>query len=925
MKHKKILAVAVAIVAAAAPVWAVFNEKDLEQTLSVLRFELREQYRRMEHSRQRMDGRNENQHAQMVEMVKKCNELSLVLYSQSQDYTFDLTYALKEVTDSYEKFSRDTMPYNEMVSSLDIEIERYGKLIESLKRLPPALEEYPDSLKDRFLDGKMTPPPFKVREGEEQNRPFVLDEDGQESRDSCVYYAENLLKMYQRQRERIVRDNEHYSNMSARLKETYDYAQKRYNVVQHRIFFDGQDDYFSVLGSLKSYTKTAFQEAVEKYRRPSGDDDDCTSLEILGHMLEEDDEEVDEDGEHHHHECTEDETEEEHALHEHHHHDHSQWRGPIVLGLIFFVILYLVVASVLSIVLIKVGSHLVRRYRHKREITEDRHGLKQKKLCITLLCGDLIFAATIMIAMCFVHQNFLNLASGLLLVFAWLFAAILFSALVHVKPEQMKSTLKLYTPVIVMGLLVITFRIIFIPNKLVNLVFPPLLLGFSIWQAIVNIRNRTNVRKSDYILSWITLVVLAATTVMSWAGYVLLGVQVFIWWLFQLAAVATVTAVYDILAWYDGKVMERRVARYRKEHKIVNPKRKGAFIEVTWLFDFVKMAVVPVLAILTVPYCIWHASDVFDLTEICMNFFMKPFVNLTDTAGNEVLHLSLYKIVLVSCLYFIFNYINYMLRSFYSHLRYTKAMEQSGNDFVHANEVNLTLAHNIIAILVWGTYIVIAIVALKIPMGAISVVAAGLATGIGLALKDVLNNFIYGIQLMSGRLRVGDYIECDGIRGKVERISYQSTEIVTLDGALMAFTNSTLFAKNFKNLTRNNAYECVKIPVGVAYGADVEQVRGIISKAMEQMKTRDKYNREIVDPARGISVAFSDFGESSVDLVVKQFVIVEEEVAYVAKAKEIIYDALNANGIEIPFPQRDVYIRQMAAPAAQSAEPSGKE
>lgn len=81
------------------------------------------------------------------------------------------------------------------------------------------------------------------------------------------------------------------------------------------------------------------------------------------------------------------------------------------------------------------------------------------------------------------------------------------------------------------------------------------------------------------------------------------------------------------------------------------------------------------------------------------------------------------------------------------------------------------------------------------------------------------------MQLMSGRLRVGDYIECDGIRGKVDNITYQSTQIEAVDGSIMAFPNSSLFAKNFKNLTRNNSYEFLGLPVGVAYGTDVDHAR----------------------------------------------------------------------------------------------------
>ena len=200
---------------------------------------------------------------------------------------------------------------------------------------------------------------------------------------------------------------------------------------------------------------------------------------------------------------------------------------------------------------------------------------------------------------------------------------------------------------------------------------------------------------------------------------------------------------------------------------------------------------------------------------------------------------------------------------------------------------------------------------LKIPTAAVKVIGAGLATGLGFAMKDILNNFFYGVQLMSGRVRVGDFIECDGIRGKVDSINYQSTQIIASDGSVMAFPNATLFNKNFKNLTKNHSYELLSFDVGVKYGVNVDEVRGIIQEALEPLKKKDVYGRDIVDPKYGIQVRFKDFGDNSVNLSVYQYITVEEHYAYPARAKELIYNALNEHGIEIPFPQRDLYIKSM--------------
>ncbi len=260
-------------------------------------------------------------------------------------------------------------------------------------------------------------------------------------------------------------------------------------------------------------------------------------------------------------------------------------------------------------------------------------------------------------------------------------------------------------------------------------------------------------------------------------------------------------------------------------------------------------------------------------------------------------------------LFFLFRYLNYALKAFYQMLRKRKRK----ND-VSTIIGNATLANNVISILVWGFYVISAMMILEVSGKGISIVMAGLATGLGFAMKDLLENFVYGVILMTGRLRVGDYIECDGVQGKVESINYQSTQIVTLDGCVIAFQNAALFSKNFKNLTRNHGYVLVKIPVGVAYGTNVEKVRKMLIKSLEPLAVKNAAGKYIVDTKQGFSVLFDNFGESSVDLFVVCWALVEEKVALVARVKEVIYNTLNKNHIEIPFPQQDVYVRHLEMP-----------
>ena len=902
---KKILPILFLTLLASVPAFAVFNERNFAKTLSILRSELHQENEKMANMRSRLSQSNEGQHQQLVEMTKRCNELALILYSQNQDYTFDMTYALDEVTRQYDDYKKQRMPFDEIVARLNFDIERYEHLAEALRRLPPALDKIdilPDSLSavmdniadnesrhnhdhtvlydstgrfiaaEEALTGHMHVAQDPVDEDEEdgehdrfhehEDEPFFLDSKGCEDRDSCLFYALNLLEMYTEFRDKIIMDNDHYEAMSNRLQESYDYARARYRLIQKHIFIDGQDNYLKVLRSLRRYTRMAIQDTRSKY----GMGRDSIDSDILRQ---------------------------------------SEWRGPMINGFILFILFYLLVATLLSNAVIYLLRSRVKWFK-----TEE---FRQRRPIATLLSGVIIFALTVMIASAFVSQNFFQVASNLLLIYAWLLAATLASLLIRSQSADIRSISLLYLPTALLGLIVITFRIIFIPNRLINLIFPPILLVFTLWQYFFCKRvGRNKEARGDVLYAWITFAVMLATTVIAWAGYVLLAIQVFIWWLFQIAAIETLTALHRLLDRYDEKHLKRRLLEYKKERVVFDANRKDSYISVTWFNDFIRQALFPVLMILSVPACLWMAADIFDLTEVCKEFFFKPFFNLSGKDGNAILHLSLYKIVVVTTLYFFFRYVCYLLKAFYRKIRFEKLASKEGKAYIHANEINFTLSDNIIAILVWGSYIAMTIILLKIPMGALSIVAAGLATGLGLAMKDILNNFIYGIQLMSGRLRVGDYIECDGIRGKVTSISYQTTQIQTLEDTLIAFTNTTLFNKNFKNLTRGSAYEYVKVTVGVTYGSDMDQIRKILLEASQKLMTTDKFGRSIVDPKRGISVAFDNFGSSSVDVALKQFVLVEEEPGYIARAKELIYNTLQENGIEIPFPQQDVYIKSVA-------------
>ena len=471
-------------------------------------------------------------------------------------------------------------------------------------------------------------------------------------------------------------------------------------------------------------------------------------------------------------------------------------------------------------------------------------------------------------------------------------------------------------PTLIMAFVVIYFRMIFIPNSVINLIFPALLLLSTIFQFWMVSRKSKVVDRGDRILLWASCGAMAVATLISWAGVVMGSLLLIIWWMFQLALLESLIAVWELLSrYYESHLKERKLAYKKKNPSLPLTSGKASFIEVSWLYDLAKMVLVPVLAIWSFPGSVFMACKVFNFTGVAQRIFFGPFVKAEN--GFSV---SLLYILIIISLFFLFRYLVYAAKAFYRVWKTQSAIQKLGEDVVFKEtDVNYNLANNIISLLAWGLYVVIIFLLLQIPASGLALVSTGLATGIGFAMKDVLNNFFYGIQLMSGRLRVGDVIECDGVRGTVDSITYQSTQIVANDGSIMAFPNATLFSKNFKNLTRNNAYELLKIPVGIKYGSDVDYVREILTEALSVLQTKDEYGRDVVDPSRGISVRFDSFGDNSVNLSVTQFTTVETHYTYAAKAKEIIYNTLNEHNIEIPFPQRDIYVKQVVEPDKPSS------
>jgi len=886
MKLRKFLSTLLVLFVLAVPAMAVFTGMDLDATLTNLRRELFFDYRQKSKTQEQLQKQYEIQHQQMVDIVKKCNDLSLMLYSQKQEYTFDVSYALEKVTREYNDFNKNRTPYDHIVANLDIDIGRYARLIESLRRLPPELVDLdvvPDSLAyhndtlddhllhnesllQQELDEKIEVITAMTQAqdtsaAEEAVPAFILSEQGQIDRDTCLFYASELLKMYAASREMAMADSTHYREAQLRMEESYKYARDYYDIIENKVFVEGQTPWTTILAHFGEYWKEARTALGEKYR-----------LSLVLKSLYADDVDY---------------TDEEIA------NDNQLSNSARVYWWIIYILAFFALWGLSALILWPV-------YRFVKPV--GKWVQKEQKPYIALLLACILF---LILSYESNLDDIARKALSIINTFIWLLIAINTALLIRLEPSKLRAGVRMYLPTIFSALIVISCRVLFVPNAFLNFVFPPLLLAMVVWQLVTNLRLGPKADTTDMVVGWVSFGVTAIATVIGWAGYIFLALIILAWWYFQLAIILGIASVWDLTLLYKEKRLDQRLEDYKAKITYVTGVAKEKLLfGATWFYDLIREVLIPMLVIGTIPSCVYWALDIFEFRDLYSKIFEEPFF---VPKGPEGFRVSLYNLLLLTFLFFVFRYVNKAAHTIFRALKYRSFMRRNKCTVIRSDEINLSLGDSLITVAIWFAYAYWVILTLNIPTGSLGLIAGGLSAGVGLALKDIINNFIYGIQLMGGRLKVGDWIECDGVRGIVTDINYQTTLVDAWGGSQVAFLNASLFNKSFKNLTRNNAYEYVKVTVGVAYGTDFEMLKDLLVKELEVLKTKDAYGRDVVD-ANGIRVGIDGFGDSSVNISIKQNVLVTERNRFTNRMKPLIYKILNENGITIPFPQRDVHI-----------------
>ena len=648
---------------------------------------------------------------------------------------------------------------------------------------------------------------------------MFLSEEAQVNRNVDLTLAVNIRRQLVEKQKQLQAYVQAYDRTDRKLQALNDYANRRYEDIQNSIFNNGGDNYLRILRNFSMNYKEAKTSVTEKYKPVPG-------------MM-------------------------------------SQWDVRIIFILFGIIIFWGLISIFLNLFTIRI---VITQLMKHGMFENKKESFMAKRPCLIMAMTVVTFAFILGIVRMAVTQNFVIMASQLLVEYSWLVGVILVSILLRVDNDKIKNTFRIYSPLMLVGFIVIVFRIILIPNDLVNLIFPPVLLLCALWQWNVIGRKHNQVLRTDKTYAFISLAVFGVSTIFAWTGFTLLAVQLIIWWTMQLTCVLTITCCEGWLSVY--------AKRKKLADKAITDK---------WLYRFIYKVLLPISGVLSFIISIYWAADVFNMSDTTWEIFNKDYIKTSNFTA------SLFSISEVACLYFLFNYINITSVDFMRH-HFEKADPTSAAS-------KIVMFKNVMQVIIWGIWLMIALNVFQVGKSWLLAIFAGLSTGLGFASKDILENIYYGVSLMMGRVKVGDYIICDGTRGKVSSISYTSTMLEATDGSVIAFQNSQLFSKNYKNMTKNHGYELDILEVGIAYGSNVKEVKQILIEALMKL--------DCIYQDKGVKVLLKSFDDSCITLRIVVWVNVLTQAIDDATIMECIYDTLNDHNIEIPFPQREITIKQV--------------
>jgi small-conductance mechanosensitive channel len=211
---------------------------------------------------------------------------------------------------------------------------------------------------------------------------------------------------------------------------------------------------------------------------------------------------------------------------------------------------------------------------------------------------------------------------------------------------------------------------------------------------------------------------------------------------------------------------------------------------------------------------------------------------------------------------------------------------------------------------VFALGLVIGLESLGLNLNSLVLVGGALGLGVGLGLQTVVANFVAGLILLFEQpIRIGDRIEVGDTYGDVVEIRGRSTWVRTNDNILIVVPNSHFITNKLINVTLNDPEVRMAIPVGVGYKSDPPTVREILLRVARE-------NPNVLEDPPPM-VVFDSFGDNSLNFILRVWTVTMVKHPPVLKSDLYfaIFEAFTKEGIEMPFPQRDLHLRSVDAEA----------
>lgn len=455
-------------------------------------------------------------------------------------------------------------------------------------------------------------------------------------------------------------------------------------------------------------------------------------------------------------------------------------------------------------------------------------------------------------------------------------SAVLFGSLIiRLSSRRINCGVKLYFPLFVLNLLLIVYCVSMCTSFLITMTAPLVFLLCGVWMLIRFLRRMGQLRISARVFAVLSIILMFAGAVVCHAGYYYLMILISLSWYVLVTNVMLMTAISKV-----AKLACRRIS--------ADTKLRGyRHYLCVWVRLVVSQMVQPMVFLGLIWYGLRWPAEGLDLGQFFASWMGTPL-----RMEGAIRSITADDVVLILTVAIILNCFIAIIKETIT-IIYGRQMEAGKSQTI------LTIG----SLCAWGFFIIFALNRMEADYNSILVVMGGMSVGVGLGMKDTIDNIVCGLSLMLGRMRPGDIVECDGVRGSVATIGYRTTSLETVDGSVISFQNSQLFAQNFRNLTRNHQYERCVVSIGVTYGTDVDRARKLILQALRRIPGLTKQHPT--------SVMLDNFGDSSVDLSIVVWVPVSKKVPTLSAVREAVYRTFNENGIEIPFPQQDLYIKPL--------------